>query len=292
MKMKLAVAGLCFMGLIAACCAALLVNALRASASIAKDTDSGDGMVDVMFATRSLPAMTVIDASVLTVKRMSRDEAPKKFISRPADIVGKVLAAPVSDGQAFTKDTFAEEGGSRQFAAIIPPGKRAQSISVADSSGLGNLIYPGSCVDVLVTFKPQDGDPNGGLTKTLLENVQVLAIDDQTVVSPGKTVTQALGSESRIASRRFTLLVDTLQAKTLQMATQEGTLSLTLRNPMDSANGDKDSVSVSTLMGRKTAPDPFVNQTPAPMPPAPPTWHVTVIRGSSVNTESVPLAEK
>jgi pilus assembly protein CpaB len=275
------------------------VESLRASASMRPPTDpvNESADVDVLFATRSLPAMTVLDASVLSVKTMPRADAPKKYVSRPGDVVGKVLAVPVSQGQALSSSLFAEEGGSRQFAAIIPPGKRAVGISVADYSALGSLIYPGSCVDVLFSVKAQDGDWHGAVTKTLIENVQVLAIDDQTVVSPGKTVQQAVGNEMLKGPKHFTLLVDTLQAKTLQMAMQQGTLSLSLRNPMDSTAGDNDTVSVNSVVGGQKPADPFTvmaPQTPqaTPVPPKDPSWDMTIIRGTEVNTESFPMPKE
>ena len=61
-----------------------------------------------------------------------------------------------------------------------------------------------------------------------------LAIEQQTVVSPGKTVSEMENVSSRATDVRcVTLLVDSRQANALQLAMEQGVLSLALRNPLD-----------------------------------------------------------
>lgn len=255
--MKLAVAGLCVLGLVAALCAAFLLATLRAGASPvvinAAPRGSATPEVVVLFATRRIPSMTVIDGSMVSTRTMPRDQAPKGFISSPVGVVGKILSVPVSENEPFTGACFAESPGPRQLADVIPKGKRAVGISVTDYAGLEGLLYPGSMVDVMASFKSQQqGASNGyqAMSKTLLENVQVLAFEQLSVVSPTKTgpdIDQA--SVRASGARRVTLLVDSYQAKVLQLAMEQATLSLALRNPLDEVSSDKESVSVQALMG-------------------------------------------
>ncbi|MDB5172570.1 MAG: hypothetical protein JWO87_2989 [Phycisphaerales bacterium] len=324
--MKFAVAGLCLLGIIAAACAAVLVNGLRQSTVVAapmkeKAEDGSD--VVVLYVTRPVAAMTVVDGNMVTTKLVPRKEAPPGYMTNSVDVVGKVLSTPLVAGQPFTKNCFATMGGPRQLAAVIPKGKRAVGILVTDYAGLEGLIYPGSMVDVMVSFRASDGGTlqtrRDALTTTLLENIQVLAFDQQTVVSPGRVVGEGDGSIRAGGSRRVTLLVDTKQAKALEIGMDQGTLSLALRNPLDAGDGDKESVSVHSLMGDeppiglgvpsaelnkvwestlKAVMGPFkrmdlektaMAETRPADPPPTPHWDTTVLHGTQVETRSFPL---
>jgi pilus assembly protein CpaB len=253
--------------------------------------------VDFLVAARSLPPMTVVDGSVVTVMSAPSDEAPPGYISNSVEVVGKVLAAPIVKGQAFSSKFFYTDSGVRQLAATIPPGKRAVGISVSDFGSLDGMLYPGSVVDVLVTLK-SDATYNTGrdtqpVAATLLENIQVLAVEQKTVVASAKTIDEMLEDNSHQGSqRRVTLLVDTRQAKVLALGMQQGTLSLALRNPMDLLRADPEPVLLRTLirnMPLALAAEPLPIAKVPPPPPAAPHWDVIVIRGKDTQVESVPL---
>jgi len=111
------------------------------------------------------------------------------------------------------------------------------------------LLFPGSMVDVMVSFKQADHGTGWreALTTTLLQGIQVLALDKQSVLSPGKMMDEVTSRQAN--SRRITLLVDTKQAKALELAMDQGTLSLALRNPLDNGDTDKELVSVHSIIG-------------------------------------------
>jgi pilus assembly protein CpaB len=331
--MKLAIAALCFLGLIAAACAAVLVNGLRvtpvATAPLSSDKPDDNPEVRVLYATRNVPAMTVIDGSIVTTRVMHKKEAPTGFITDPEEVVGHIAAQQIVAGQPFIKTTFSDTSHSKQLAAIIPPGKRAVSIAVTDFGGLEGLLFPGSMVDVMVSFKPTDHGTGWreALTTTLLQSIQVLALDKQTVLSPGKMIDEATGRQA--SARRITLLVDTKQAKALELAMDQGTLSLALRNPLDSGETDKEIVSVHSLIGdappialhenpnqnelnmsnslqsvlaalavrdlterdlrNNPGNSPGQNPKPVEAPPKPPHWDITVIHGVAAETQSFPM---
>src|SRR5579862_5505994 len=245
--MKWAIGGLCVLGIIAASCAALLVNALRMASGAAAPQIVAfvpppvveaatqpatqpmipptvalpPETVDFLVAVRSLPSMTVVDGSVVTVKTLPKDQAPADYISNSVEVVGKVLSAPIVKGQAFNSKFFTSDTGARQLAAAIPPGKRAVGISVSDFGCLDGILYPGSMVDVMMTLKSDatsnnDRDPQPVAT-TLLENIQVLAVEQKTVVAPAKTIDEMIDDNSHLGSqRRVTLLVNSKEAKVLQ----------------------------------------------------------------------------
>jgi Flp pilus assembly protein CpaB len=86
-------------------------------------------------------------------------------------------------------------------------------------------------VDVLTSYKPANA--NEAVTKTLLQNIQVLGIEGDTIVSAQEN--KRPGTTDRNKKRMVTLMVDPEQAKVLQSAIQEGTISLSMRNPLDAA---------------------------------------------------------
>jgi pilus assembly protein CpaB len=323
--MKLAVIGLCFLGLLAAACASVLVNGLRVntaatSAGITGGKTDENPEIRVLFVTRNVPSMTVIDGSMVGTNTMHRGDAPTGYLTDPAEVVGKVIAVPVVAGQPFMKTAFLDLSQPRQLATIIPQGKRAVSISVTDYGGLEGLVFPGSMVDVLVSFKPTDSGNShrDAVAATLLHGVQVLALDQQTVLAPGKMIDQIVGRQGN--SRRVTLLVDTEQAKAIELAMDQGTLSLALRNPLDTTQSDREIVSIQSLLGNasmiphQSSATPSTNwasmmqtalaamasnkqaaapsdaqQTPS-QPAEKPHRDITVIRGNAVETVTVPLS--
>lgn len=305
--MKWAAIVLGVLGLAAAVCAAVLVNTLRLSAGqapvvVVPTTQEAEPQVSILYATTGLPAMTVVDAKAVVVRSVPLSQAPKDYITAPVEVVGKVVGVPVVEGQAFTAACFADKPSARQVADAIPFGKRAVGISVTDYSGLEGMLYPGSTVDVMASFKTQNGEAQDAVTTTLLENIQVLGIEQQTVVSSNKPLVEAASAHT--TTRRVTLLVTTEQAKKLQLAMEHGTLSLALRNPMDSGKADHSTVSVKRLLN-DLAPFPVgepeaLAAAPAPTPakvdafapttkPADPVWDVTIIRGGVSETKSLPM---
>jgi pilus assembly protein CpaB len=285
--MKWAVVVLCLLGSVAAASAALLVHALRNPSAAAP---MGTSDVTVLIAKKAMPAMTVIDSSVVDVQVLPPDKAPAHCISSAVAVVGKVLTRPIMEGQAFTTMYFADPGSAQQLAAVIPNGKRAVGISVTNYAGLDGLLYPGSMVDVMVSLKSGEGTEGSrrdAFTTTLLENVQVLAIEQQTVVSQNR-VTNPIESGRANESHCVTLLVDSKQAKALQLAMEQGTLSLALRNPMDVADADRDAFWAQSLTGNGIQRTPRTIQL-APTPAAGPRWEMTIMRGGAVETKSFPM---
>jgi len=284
------------LGILAALSAAFLVSSLRVAAM------SGDAMVvapaesaqvSVLCASANLQPMTVLDGTVVKPKLMPRNQAPVGCLTNPTDVVGKILVTPMTEGEAFTALNFTSTSALKQVATVIPPGMRAMGISITDYASLVGLLYPGSTVDVIASIKVRNPDPaiqaEKDVTITLLENIQVLAIEDQTVVSPPKGATDVLDNNGpRSGNQRITLLVTTHQAKTLGLAMAKGTLSLTLRNPLDAARGEESDVWEDTLLQGGTHDKDATVRTQGMGAQ----WSVEVLRANAVQTSSFPMAHQ
>lgn len=232
--MKWGIVVLLIFGVIAAACAAILVTTMGANSSAAaKNTQS----FEVVVAKKSLPAMSVVTVDDFVKQKIARNELPQQGqISNPTRVIGRVLAMPVVEGQVLTESCFIADGTGAQLAAAIPEGMRMFTVNL-NSKAIPDrlLIYPGCVVDVLVSFKLSSQDRAGqALSTNVLQNIQVLAVQGESVVSKSAADD---GKESKPRPQsgglQVTLLVNEQQAKALQLAVDNGNISLAFRNPLD-----------------------------------------------------------
>jgi pilus assembly protein CpaB len=316
--MKFAVLILVVLGLVASGCAAVLVAALsgRSDGGGAVSTNT-DPEIEVLLASSDLLPMTVVDSAAVTTKRMRKSQIPQNALLSPVLVVGKVITDRMVAGQMFTRNCFPREGAGVYLATAVPPGKRAMSISLNDWSCLAGLLYPGSVVDVLVSFKTLGVEGKRGETEmmstTLLQGLQVLAIGAQSIAegeyqdkNPG-----ALSARGQINFRMVTLLVDAKQAEILQLAMQNGSISLAMRNPLDASREARRLTRAREIApGRNMAPvtsagddrgtDPFEqaaeNSKAGSDGSTPGTgghgvWETVIIRGSVPEKRTFPMPE-
>jgi pilus assembly protein CpaB len=91
---------------------------------------------------------------------------------------------------------------------------------VNDVIGVAGFLLPGNRVDILTTR--QQG--SRARTETILQDVKVLAVDQ----------TASTDKDRPVVVRAVTLELSPAESELLVKATSEGTLQLTLRNPLDS----------------------------------------------------------
>ena len=138
----------------------------------------------------------------------------------------RVALRPIQVNELILASKLSGEGQSASIAALLPDGKRAAAIRLNDVSGVAGFIQPNDSVDVLVTRQGgQSGDSNQ-LTDVLLQNVRVIAID--------QNAKNADGTPS--IAKTATLEVQPVEAQKLALAQQVGSLSLVLRKPGEEQN--------------------------------------------------------
>ncbi len=110
----------------------------------------------------------------------------------------------------------------------IPDGYRGVAILTPDeSSAVGRLIVPGNRVDIVLTITQRHEVFGGPITRTLLENVEVLAVGQRFEQS------KAGATDAEKDTKSVTLLVKPKMAEDLNLGQQIGRLHLTLRSPTD-----------------------------------------------------------
>lgn len=154
------------------------------------------------------------------------------------------------------------------------------SVAVNDVIGVAGFVTPGTMVDVMVTGAVPGGQAGGNVTRTILENVRVLAA--------GQKVQQDQEGKPQTVSV-ITLLVSAEDATKLAMGSTQGKIQLALRNTVDTDNSMPPAVLQTTLFSSGApAPAPIVARHVAPKAaaPAPTAYQVEVITGSKRETKS------
>lgn len=149
-----------------------------------------------------------------------------KASTQDGQVKGRINRA-MGVGEPVLRNSLIKDGPNL-LAASLDKGMRAVALNVNAASTAGGFITPGDMVDVIVTFAIRGDRDEEELTRqvvqryiseTVLENVQVMAIDQQSAKPDN-------GSK---VGRTVTLAVSNKGARELMLASQMGELSLALR---------------------------------------------------------------
>ena len=176
------------------------------------------------------------------------------YFSDPALVVGRVLIYPVKVNEPILESRLAPvEVNTGGVAAVISPKKRAVAVKVDKVIGVSGFIHPGNRVDVLMTLAT--GRTFNPVTKTILENILVLAVGSETKERRGM-------EEKSSPTDVITLEVTPEEAEKLALAATEGRLQLALRNFSDTEKVITRGTTVSTLVGSHFMAPPKVTRPP------------------------------
>lgn len=189
--------------------------------------------VEVLVANRSRQVGQPLRNSDLRWQRWPESAAFEKAIVRKGDesagsrLSGRVMRN-ITEGEPMLESDVSASSGDNILAARMETGKRAVAIEVDAASAAGGFVFPGDYIDVLMTYSIRTRRNNSAVlsalinqyaTETVLEDVQVLAIDQDAIHS----------SKSATVSRTVTLAVTPQQAETLALSSEMGNLHLALR---------------------------------------------------------------
>lgn len=163
----------------------------------------------------------------------------------------RVVRTSIQRGEAILNAKLAPLGTQGGLSAVIAEGKRAMTVRVNDVVGVAGFALPGNYVDVMVNAQ-QDREGHGGdikyITKTVLEHVLVLAVAQEA----GRDETKPK------VVNAVTLELTPEDAEKLDLARNIGTLTLVLRNQVDSAPVNTAGYTKKQLLGEKDIPVPIV----------------------------------
>jgi len=179
--------------------------------------------VRVVVATHDMPLGTLLRTSDLKLTNLPERATPKSVVYDAKDAVNRVLLVPISANEPVMVNRLSGTTTVEGMASIIDPGLRAVSVQITDSSGVAGLVQPNSRVDVLFT---RPGNMAEATTSTILENIKVLSVGKQ--IPTGQTVDPRAPKSPVV-----TLVLSPSDAQKLELAKNEGKVSLSLRNPLD-----------------------------------------------------------
>lgn len=244
---------------------------------ISRQKSMAPATIRVVAAVDPLPAGTPLAAENMKTVDWPASMPLTGAFSKPEQIVGRSLIYPVSPNQPIVQTDLAEAGSGIGLSVKIPEGMRAISIRSNDVVGVAGFLYPGSHVDVLLTYH-SDSSPTP-LTQTILQDVTVLTAG-QTLEPDPKGKPQTVNV--------VTLLLDSHDSQKLVLASQQGSVQFVLRNGADQNKTETKPVFASQLIADNappTAPKPHLAVT-TPRAPRPTEFYtVETIAGDKHTVE-------
>ncbi len=197
----------------------------------------------VLVAAHTLVVGTLIqDADLSWVN--SASESSGQVITDRQQAIGRGVISTIYEGEPISSGRLAPKGAGAGLAAMIPVGKRAVALKIDEVVGLAGFVVPGMRVDVIAAGGSAESGHNGTLSRTVLQNIEVL--------SAGQKIEKTAEGKPQDA-QVVNLLVTPDQAETLSLASNEAKVQLVLRNPLDTEEAKTHGTSVAALFGQEVA---------------------------------------
>jgi Flp pilus assembly protein CpaB len=222
----------------------------------------------VVVAKSDIPLSTRISADQVETKEVPLNAVGAGAFADVSQVIGQIARQPVTAGGQITSTTLTGGTSGALLDVDTPPGLRAISVRVDQTSGVGTIIKAGDYVDAIMSLTEeqfasvkQDGTiegqfivenpgPYGSTTKLILQGMQVLG----TLLPPAAPVAATAPEASAAPAEPGTVLNDQQEIVILAVTAQQAevirwaqiqlgrnlltnqqlqTLSLVLRSPDD-----------------------------------------------------------
>lgn len=224
-------------------------------------------MANVVAADLAIPFGTKVEKRHLKMLEMPAEYVPPGSFDSIEAVIERVTVQPIVAGEILMQARFVDYDDGSTLAALVEKNMRAVTVRVDDVIGVAGFLLPGNRVDVLASRIEQG---RRATAETVLRNIKVLAVDQ----------TAATEKNEPVIVRAVTLEVSPDQAEVLVKAREEGSIQLTLRNPLEE----------EPVVADEPEPAPAAEEPARPAPrrvSVPPTreFDVTIIRGTSVSEQ-------
>ena len=204
------------------------------------------------------------------------DTLPSGAFAKTDAVVGHPLLFPLSAKEPVLQKVLGVEGAGIGLTGKIPEGMRAVAIRSNEIIGVAGFLYPGSRIDLLMTFTPIG--TTQPITETVLQKVEVL--------TAGQTIEPDPQGRPQTVNV-VTLLLTPEDAQKLQLASSQGSIQFVLRSGVDQTVAEIRPTQLSELLvGAPKAPTPVVaapgvHRAPRPKAqPQTPIYMLEVIQGT------------
>ena len=273
-RKRLLMIGLLALGL------AFLLTASMFKVARSKNTGTvGPVTSPVVIADRDLPLGKEILAADVRVTQLPTEDLPVGVFHNTSEVVGRGVIVDMTKNEPVLSSKVADPNAGAGLPPRIPHGMRAVSVKVNEVVAVAGFIRANSRVDVLLTGNiSKDNDPTRFTTTTVLQNITVLTV--------GQEMQDRADGKPMPDASVVTLLVSPDDAEKLTLASTQGRIQLSLRNPLDLEQTNPPALLNATLYGTPSGPPPVVARSvkKTVLPPAPSTYTVELIRGDKRDT--------
>jgi pilus assembly protein CpaB len=221
--------------------------------------------VSVVVAATEIPSGLRLEAAQVEVVRWPAAHAPAGTFQRTGDVIGQTLRQAMVRGEPVLKDRLANKDQGQGLAALLDPGARAMAVKVDQVVGIAGFVQPGDRVDVITTIATDDetraalANKAAKMSKIILQDIRVLAVGEHLSTDGHKPIKVQV----------VTLEVQPEQSERLALASQYGTIQLTMRSRADREAVETEGVTPLALLSPGTvrtvaaaAPAPVVKDEP------------------------------
>ncbi|MEQ1668658.1 MAG: Flp pilus assembly protein CpaB [Sulfuriferula sp.] len=215
----------------------------------------------IVVAANDIDLGTPLTPQMLKLLDWPSGSVPQGAIKEIKALDSRVVKVSLQRGEPVLESKLAPIGTKGGLSAVIGEGKRAMTVRVNDVIGVAGFALPGNYVDIMVNTEDENVKADGknkSISKIVLEHVLVLAVAQQASRDETKpTVVNAV-----------TLEVTPEEAEKLDLARSVGSLSLVLRNQMDSSAVTTEGANKTNMLQRQNEPEAIpAKLTPAGKPP-------------------------
>ncbi len=229
--------------------------------SMAKMGGTAPDTQPVVVAARGLPPLTTLKAADLQVVNWPMMSLPDGTYRDPNMLLTpeKINVGELIKNEPILVPRVTNADSGLAVSTLIDPEKRAFVVQIDESMATAQILHPGAMVDVVATLE----DPrnrSSTVTKTLLQNVKVLAIGDRVDVEPQPSQFEDDSDaqkrraakdprEGRERHRVVTLSVSLGDVELLSYAVRTGRLDLAMRASADTEIVVTTGVTTEKLLG-------------------------------------------
>ena len=138
--------------LLAAAVAALCIYAFLREIGKPQETPR----TEVVVAAVDIPENTKITEEMLLLQPVADEALLPGHMLDPESVIGNVLSGDVFAGEQIIRERLVQVGTevdeSKTLAYKVDDGMRAITIPVTNVTGLSNMIKPGNCVDIIMSY--------------------------------------------------------------------------------------------------------------------------------------------
>lgn len=193
-------------------------------------------------ATVAIAAGEIVKPDQLSLMDWSSSLPVEGAFKKVDAVAGRAAVYPMDKGQIVLDKYLAAPGSGIGLTTRIADGMRAIALKSDEVVGVAGFLFPGSRVDVLVTYRPPQGtDP---ITSTVLQNAQVVAVGHEIQPDPAGKPT---------AVDVVTILAKPQDAQKVVLANTQGTIHFVLRNGSDRGETPNVPVQLTQLGAPATA---------------------------------------